>query len=298
MPETPRNSTTKAHEQLLPGLYVIATPIGNLGDITLRALKTLPELDAIACEDTRTTRQLFQLQGIKAPELFAYTEHNAAALGPKLVARLEQGARIGLVSDAGTPLVSDPGFRLVEAARAAGIRIVPVPGASAPIAALMAAGMPSDAFSFHGFLPPKEGARRTALEALKTLPQTLVFFEAPHRLQETLLSMEAVLGGARVVCVARELTKRFEEFRRASLAELNAHYAAAEAPRGEIVLLVAPAPETEKEDGFNPSVEVAALAHAALAGGMPLGAVADALAGLVKQNRKPIYQWLLQCKKA
>lgn len=298
MPELTRNSTTKHMPSFAPGLYVIATPIGNLGDITLRALEVLAGTDVLACEDTRTTRHLLQSHGLKAPELVAYTEHNALPAGEKLLARIAAGARVGLVSEAGAPLVSDPGARLVDAARTQAVLVVPIPGASAPIVALMGAGMPSDAFSFHGFLPPKEGARRTALEALAASSATLVFFEAPHRLVETLQSMEAVFGGARVVCVARELTKKFEEFRRGALVELNAHYAAADAPRGEIVLLVAPAPAEVEEAGFSPSAELAELAGAALKGGMKLGAVADVLSTLTGQNRKPIYQWLLQWKNA
>jgi 16S rRNA (cytidine1402-2'-O)-methyltransferase len=298
MPELTCNSTPKHIPTLAPGLYVIATPIGNLGDITLRAMEVLAAADVLACEDTRTTRHLLQSHGIKASELVAYTEHNAIPMGEKLLARIAAGGRVGLVSEAGTPLVSDPGARLVEAARTQGLDVFPIPGACAPVAALMGAGMPSDAFSFHGFLPTKEGARRTALEALVASPATLVFFEAPHRVLDTLQSMEAVFGSARVVCVARELTKKFEEFRRATLAELNAHYATGDAPRGEIVLLVAPAPQEEAEEGFSPSVEVAELAGAALNGGMKLGAVADVLSTLTGQSRKPIYQWLLQWKNA
>ena len=296
MPEIARNST---HKPTTPsnepaGLYVIATPIGNLGDITQRALALLGQMDILACEDTRTTRHLLQAYSIHAGHLLAYTEHNATTMGPKLLGEIEAGKRVGLVSDAGTPLVSDPGFRLVEAARLAQLPVFPIPGPSAPIAALMASGLPSERFTFQGFLPPKEGARQTSLQALVARRETLIFFEAPHRLQESLESMQIVFGPEREACVARELTKRFEEFRRGTLAELCTHYAT-HAARGEIVLLVAPASEVEQD--FAPTPLLESLARAAMSGGMPLGGVADSLAKMTGEARKTLYQWLLQCKK-
>ncbi|MER2534871.1 MAG: 16S rRNA (cytidine(1402)-2'-O)-methyltransferase [Rhizobiaceae bacterium] len=223
---------------LEPALYLVATPIGNLGDITLRALETLAACDILACEDTRVTRVLLARYGIRQKPL-AYHEHNAEEAGPKLIAALEARKSVALVSDAGTPLVSDPGFRLVDKALEAGIRVVPIPGASAVLAALTASGLPTDAFFFAGFLPVKSGQRKSRLEALKGVPGTLVFFESPRRLDGALADMEAVLG-ERAAAVGRELTKTFEEMRRGTLAELASHYAQADTPKGEIVICVAP----------------------------------------------------------
>jgi 16S rRNA (cytidine1402-2'-O)-methyltransferase len=236
-----------AARPLEPALYLIATPIGNLGDITLRALETIAAADVLACEDTRVTRTLLARYGI-AQKPVAYHEHNAAEAGPKLIAELGQGRSVALVSDAGTPLVSDPGFRLVEAARQAGIPVVPVPGPSAALAALTASGLPSDAFFFAGFLPVKDGQRRSRLEELKAVPGTLVFFESTRRLADSLAAMAAVLGDRQAV-VCRELTKTFEEFRAGSLAELARHYAEAGAPKGEIVVCVAPPSAAEPASG-------------------------------------------------
>jgi 16S rRNA (cytidine1402-2'-O)-methyltransferase len=224
---------------LEPALYLVATPIGNLGDITLRALETLAAADILAAEDTRLTRILLDRYGIRKRAV-AYHQHNEAEAGERLLAALREGRSVALVSDAGTPLVSDPGFRLVAAALAEGLRVVPVPGASAVLAALAASGLPSDTFLFAGFLPSKAGQRRSRLEELKPVPATLIFFESPHRLAESLDSMAAVYGGDRDAVVARELTKTFEETRRGSLAALAGHYADKGAPKGEIVILVAP----------------------------------------------------------
>lgn len=223
---------------LAPALYLVATPIGNLGDVTLRALETMAAADVLACEDTRVTRVLLERYGIKQKPT-AYHEHNAAVAGPRLIAALEQGRSVALVSDAGTPLVSDPGFRLVEAAREAGLKVVPIPGASAALAALTASGLPSDAFFFAGFLPVKGGQRRTRLDELKAVPGTLIFFESPHRVADSLPAMAEVLGD-RPAAICRELTKTFEEFRTGSLTELAAHYAEAGAPKGEVVICVGP----------------------------------------------------------
>ncbi|MCK0197466.1 16S rRNA (cytidine(1402)-2'-O)-methyltransferase [Ancylobacter sp. 6x-1] len=233
-------------ERLSPGLHVVATPIGNLGDITLRALGTLAGADVVACEDTRITRRLFDRYGIATP-LVAYHEHNAESMRPRLMARIAEGAAVALVSDAGTPLVSDPGFKLVGAAIDAGYRVFPLPGASASLAALVAAGLPTDRFFFEGFLPPKSGARRSRIAELKALPATLVLYETGPRLAESLADLASGLG-PRPAAVCRELTKAFEEVRRAALPDLAAHYETAGAPKGEIVLVIGPPEEAVASD--------------------------------------------------
>ena len=225
-------------------LYVVATPIGNLGDITLRALNVLQNADAIACEDTRVTGKLLKHFGIKT-KMIAYHEHNAEKQSPHIMAMLGEGKSVALVSDAGTPLVSDPGYRLIKDAIVNECKVVPLPGASAPITALSAAGLPNDAFLFAGFLPPKQAARRTRLEAWAQTPATLIFFESPRRIAATLQDAAHVLGRERQAVVARELTKLFETFRRASLEELAALYAEEPTPKGEIVLLIEPAGERD-----------------------------------------------------
>jgi len=225
-------------------LYIVATPIGNLEDITLRALRVLREADLVACEDTRQTRKLLDHYGIDKPAI-SYHEHNEAERAAELVAKLEAGVNIALVSDAGTPLVSDPGYRLVTGAVEAGIRVETIPGPSAIIAALAASGLPTDAFHFGGFLPPRTAQRRKALTKLKDEQATLIFFEAPHRILETLDDIEATLG-ARSVVVARELTKMHEEFHRGTAAELRQRRLP---QKGEITLLIgkALAPEVSDE---------------------------------------------------
>jgi 16S rRNA (cytidine1402-2'-O)-methyltransferase len=225
-------------EPIAPGLHVVATPIGNLRDITLRALGTLAAADAVLAEDTRVSRNLLAHYGIATP-LVAYHEHNAAAMRPILLARLQKGEKLALISDAGTPLVSDPGFKLVADALAANIPVTSAPGASAVLAALVVAGLPTDRFFFEGFLPPKSGARRARISELAVIPGTLVLFESPRRLAETLDDLAAVLG-PRQAAVARELTKHFEQVRRGPLDALAAAYESEGPPKGEIVLLVAP----------------------------------------------------------
>jgi len=219
-------------------LALVATPIGNLGDISARALETLRAADLIACEDTRVTGNLLSKFEIRRPTL-PYHDHNAETMRPKLIERLLQGETVALVSDAGMPLISDPGYKLVKAATEAGIAVTVIPGPSAPLAALVLSGLPSDRFLFAGFLPVKEGARRTTLLELKAVPATLLFFETGPRLADSLATCAAVLG-ERPAAVARELTKLHEEVRRDTLGALARHYAESGAPKGEIVLVIGP----------------------------------------------------------
>ena len=221
-------------------LYLVATPIGNLEDITLRAVRVLREVDWIACEDTRHTRKLLDHYGISKPTV-SYHQHNEAARAAELVERLAAGASIALVSDAGTPLLSDPGYRVVAAAIEAGIAIVPIPGPSAALGALAASGLATDSFRFCGFLPPKSGARRQALEDVRGEACTLIFYEAPHRILDALADVAAVFG-PRPVVAARELTKLHEEFLRGTAAQVREQLAARDAVKGEFTLLIGKAP--------------------------------------------------------
>ena len=220
-----------------PGLYLVATPIGNLGDITLRALETLAGVDVIACEDTRITRRLTERYAIAAL-LKPYHEHNAALARPKILERLAQGASIALVSDAGTPLISDPGFKLVREACAAGYNVIALPGPSSVLAALSVAALPTDRFFFEGFLPPKETARRTRLTELSRIDATLVMFESGSRVQATLSDLAGIMG-ARDAAICREMTKLHEDIRRAPVADL-ARTADTLETRGEFVLVIGP----------------------------------------------------------
>jgi 16S rRNA (cytidine1402-2'-O)-methyltransferase len=224
--------------RLAAGLYLVATPIGNLGDITLRALQALAGADLIACEDTRVTRKLLDRYAIATP-LTPYHDHNAAKARPALLHRLAEGAAIALVSDAGTPLISDPGFKLVRAAQDAGHLVTALPGASAVLSALSVAGLPTDQFFFAGFLPPKAVARRARIAELARIPATLVLFETGPRIGATLADLAAGLGADREAALCRELTKLHEEIKRGELASLAQTYADDE-PRGEIVVVVAP----------------------------------------------------------
>jgi len=275
---------------LEPALYLVATPIGNLGDVTLRALETLAAVDIVACEDTRVSRVLLDRYGIRQ-KLTAYHEHNAQVAGPRLLADLAAGKAVALISDAGTPLVSDPGYRLVGDVIAAGFRVVPIPGASAVLAALTASGLPSDAFFFAGFLPVKDGQRRTRLEAVKAVPGTLIFYESPNRVADSLAGMRDVLGGDREAAVCRELTKTFEEMRRGSLAVLAEHYEGAPTPRGEIVVCVAP-PGKPAEDAPE-DVDRLLLS---LAAEMPTSKAAGEAARLTGQSKQALYRRLLELK--
>ncbi|MBL8564684.1 MAG: 16S rRNA (cytidine(1402)-2'-O)-methyltransferase [Hyphomicrobiaceae bacterium] len=230
---------------LAPGLYIVATPIGNLGDITLRALTVLARADIIYCEDTRHSRTLAAHFRLTAP-LRPYHEHNGAAERPRILGALAEGRRVALISDAGTPLVSDPGFKLVREAVEAGHRVESLPGASAVLTALTVAGLATDTFLFAGFLPPKTAGRRTRLGELAGVAATLVFYEAPQRLADTLADLASVLGD-RQAAVARELTKLHEEVRRGGLGELALHFASHE-PRGEIAIVVGPPLAVEVTD--------------------------------------------------
>jgi 16S rRNA (cytidine1402-2'-O)-methyltransferase len=224
--------------KLAAGLHIVATPIGNLGDITLRALDALAGADLIACEDTRVTRKLLDRYGIATP-LTPYHEHNAAQARPVLLQKLAEGASIALVSDAGTPLISDPGFKLVRAVTEAGHAVTALPGASAVLTGLTLSALPTDAFYFAGFLPPKTAARRTRIAELARIPATLILFETGPRLGAALADLAEGLGGDREAAVCRELTKLHEEIKRGTLAALGQAYADNE-PRGEIVLVIAP----------------------------------------------------------
>ena len=227
-----------------PGLYLVATPIGNLGDITLRALEVLAGADVIACEDTRVTRKLIERYGITTP-LTAYHEHNAAEARPKLLARLAGDQAIALVSDAGTPLISDPGYKLVRAACEAGHSVSALPGPSSVLAALSVAGLPTDRFFFEGFLPPKQAARQKRAAVLANIPSTLVMFESGPRVAAMLADLAAAFG-KRTAAVCRELTKLHEEVRRGDLETLAHEYTAGAETRGEFVIVVAPPAEEEE----------------------------------------------------
>lgn len=275
---------------LEPGLHVVATPIGNLRDMTIRAVETMAAASVVACEDTRVTRRLVEHFGLSA-KLVPYHEHNAAEMRPRLLARLAAGESVALVSDAGTPLVSDPGFKLVEAVREAGHQVVPVPGPSAVMAALVAAGLPTDAFFFAGFLPPKTVGRRSRARELAAVPGSLVFFETGPRLAASLADLAAELGD-REAAVCRELTKSHEEVRRGPLRTLAAHYETAGEPKGEIVLVIAPpgeAPPPAADD-------VDALIVAALARGSVKDAAA-AVAAATGLPKRDVYQRALQLAK-
>jgi 16S rRNA (cytidine1402-2'-O)-methyltransferase len=230
---------------LQSGLYIVATPIGNMGDITTRAVEVLSAADAVACEDTRITGKLLRHHSVST-HMVRYDEHSAPRTRPGLIRRLLAGEVVALVSDAGTPLVSDPGYKLVREAVEAGIMVYPLPGASSVLAALAVSGLPSDRFLFAGFLPPKQAARRSELNDLVEIKATLIFLESAKRIAASLTDMSVVLGN-RQVAVCRELTKLYEETRRGDLAELAGHYADAGSPKGEIVIVVGPPTGEHKE---------------------------------------------------
>jgi 16S rRNA (cytidine1402-2'-O)-methyltransferase len=272
---------------LAPGLYIVATPIGNLRDITLRALDVLNAADVVLAEDTRVSGKLLSAYGLSA-KLERYDEHGAERARPRVLAALAEGKRVALISDAGTPLVSDPGYRLVREAAAAGFAVFPIPGASAVLAGLSAAGLPTDRFLFVGFPPPKSAARRTFLEELAPIRATLVFFEGGSRLAASLADMAQVFGGREAV-VCRELTKLYETISRGDLATLAADPRFA-APKGELVILVAPGHETEAS---------AQDADAALADALTRLKPADAAAEVAKAlglNRRDLYRRAMELR--
>jgi len=245
---------------LAPGLYLVATPIGNLEDITLRALRVLRNVDRIACEDTRQTQKLLNHFEIHTPTI-SYHMHNEGSRTEELTTELKSGARIAIVSDAGTPGIADPGGQIAAAAIAAGINVFPIPGPNAAISGLIASGLQTDQFTFHGFLPAKAGQRKTALEELVRGDVTHVFYEAPHRILDTLADVESVFGVSQHVVIARELTKLHEEFLRGPVGELRSQLAARASVRGEIVLMLVPSPPENSSEKKKASlaVEVAAL---------------------------------------
>ena len=275
-----------------PGvLYVVATPIGNLDDLSPRALLTLNEVALIAAEDTRHSAKLLQHFGILTP-VTAFHEHNEREKTAELIAVLTKGKSIALISDAGTPLVSDPGYRLVHAAHDAGIRVAPLPGACAAIAALSASGLPSDRFAFEGFPPVKSGARRTWLEALAREPRTLIFYESPHRILESLQDMAAVFGATRSVVFARELSKHFETVRHSTLGELVEWVGAdLNQQRGEIVVLVHGAVPAESE-----SQDEAARIVRILIKELPVSQAAALAAEITGLKKNQLYELALQFK--
>lgn len=282
-------SKPKQSSALAPGLYLVATPIGNLADISLRALDVLAKADLIACEDTRTTRKLLSAHGIKAA-LTSYHEHNAARVRPRLMEHLEYGKAVALVSDAGTPLVSDPGYRLVEAAIASDIAVTAIPGASAGLAALTVSGLPTDRFFFAGFLPAKAAARRRALGELAAVEASLVIYESARRLPAALADMAEVLG-PRQGAVARELTKLYEEVRRGTLRELADHYGGAGPPKGEVVVVVGP-----PERGGGATLAAQDL-DAKLAAALGRASLRDAVAAVAAETglpRKRVYARALE----
>lgn len=232
-------SRSEAVQPLEPALYVVATPIGNLRDITLRALDVLGQVEEVLAEDTRMARRLLDAHGLRA-KLSPYHDHNGAQRRPDILARLADGASLALISDAGTPLVSDPGWKLVREVIEAGHKVIPLPGPSAALAALVTSGLPSDRFCFCGFLPPRTGARAKVLKSLATVPATLIFYESAARLKASLSDMADQLGPTRQAAVARELTKLFEETRRGRLDALRDHYCTEGPPKGEIVILIGP----------------------------------------------------------
>jgi len=273
---------------LASGLHIVATPIGNARDISLRALEALAACDLILAEDTRVTSKLLSIHGIQK-SLAPYNDHNGAEARPRILEKLRGGASIVLVSDAGTPLVSDPGFKLVQAALAEGLVVQALPGPSAALTALALAGLPTDRFLFAGFLPSKVGERASALEELKSVRTSLIFFESAQRLAESLGAMAAILG-ERGAAVTRELTKLHEEVRRGTLSELAAHYEKRGPPRGEITLVVGPPADAEPDRAAIDAALKAALPF------MPVKAAAEMIAGLAGISRKAVYDRALELK--
>jgi len=276
-----------------PGLTLVATPIGNMGDLSPRALAALKAADAVLCEDSRTTGAMLARLSVAA-RLIALHDHNEANEVPRILEMLRQGQKLVLVSDAGTPLVSDPGFRLARAAIAEGLPVSAIPGPNAAVMALVLSGLPPEPFLFEGFLPPRAGARQAALGRLKALEQaglaaSVIFYEAPHRLAESLADMATAFGPERPAAIAREMTKRFEEVRRGGLGALAAHYASAEA-RGEICIVVGPA----AAEAVVGDAEVTAQLRAALDSGLSVKDAAEAVAKATGRKRRAVYREALE----
>ena len=285
--ELPTSSETNCRDEgskQAPGLYLVSTPIGNLGDITGRAMKILANVDLIACEDSRVTGKLLMLLGLPSKSLIPYHEHNAEKTQPILMQKLRNGLAVALVSDAGAPLISDPGYRLVRCCAEEDIPVTAIPGASAALMALQLSGLPCHRFLFEGFLASKRSARQRQIELLSSIPATLIFYESPHRLIDSLADLLDVLGD-RPAAVARELTKLHEEVRRASLSDLCAHYQTAGAPKGEIVIVVAP-PE---EEGTPDEADIDQALIRALAD-MSIKDAVSAVAAQMGMKRRVIYQ--------
>lgn len=277
-------------ETLAPGLYIVATPIGNLGDMTLRGLSTLAAADVVLCEDTRTTAKLFERFGMRTPRE-PYHEHNAAKVRPGILARLKEDARIALVSDAGMPLVSDPGYRLVAEAVAAGIPVTACPGPSAVLTGLALSGLPTDRFAFFGFLPQKQGERRRMLEQASAVPATVILFESPHRIVDCLRDVAGIMP-RRKVAVTRELTKLHEEVLRGTADEVAAILAARESVKGEITLLIAPLTDDDVEAS---AADIDAAISEALAA-MPASKAAAEVAKRFRLTKKDVYDRILALK--
>lgn len=289
-PKTYRiGDTTFLSKPLEAGLYLVATPIGNLGDMTIRALEVLASADLIACEDTRTSRVLLDRYGIRS-KLVAHHLYNEASSAERLLGDIESGKSVALITDAGTPLVSDPGGRMAIAARDRCLNVTAIPGASAVLTALSLAGIAADRFFFDGFLPVKKGQRRSRLATLASLDATLVFYEAPHRLSETLDDMASVFGATRLAAVCRELTKTFEECARAPLGELSKRYPADASVRGEIVLVVAPPSKAKTSEQDIDSLLVS------LAAEMPASRAASEASRLTGEPKAELYKRLLALK--
>ncbi len=272
-----------------PALYIVPTPIGNLADMVPRAIEVLQTVQVIAAEDTRHTAKLLAHFGIHTP-MIAYHDHSDNAKTSAIVSRLQAGESVALVSDAGTPLISDPGYGLVREARAQGISVVPIPGPCAIITALSAAGLPSDRFTFEGFLPAKKGAREKALSALVDMPYTLVFYEAPHRILDSLVSMQDVFGADREIVVARELTKTFETFLAGTIADVVVRVQAdSNQQRGEFVVMVRGKRERQATDMDAEAGRVMKI----LATELPLKQASQLAAEITGVKRKALYQWML-----
>ena len=276
-----------------PTLYVVATPIGNLKDVTLRALDVLKQVDVIAAEDTRITSRLLNHYGITAGKLIALHEHNEQRAAPRVIALLDRGSSVALTSDAGTPAFSDPGARLIAAVRAAGHPVVPIPGPNAAVAALSASGLAGPPFLFYGFLPAKSGERAKALQELAALPYMLLFYEAPHRVSETLGAMQEILGGSRRIVIARELTKLFESIHACTLSEAQAWIGGdPDRVKGEFVLLV----EGARDDAERPSAEATRILGMLLAE-LPLKQAAALAAKITGGRKNELYARALELKR-